>query len=225
MDIIRWVLLWTIGLKPAVISRLHKITGEYYPGMFLPSILISMMNEVKRGYYEVATHNIKSDFSGQYTSLTIRSDVKTWLEDNHKRLGEDYKEYKTSSFAQFACVFMLNMFQSRSAQNYIVKLKESDFHWLEDEYKKRKIMVLISFEQFADMFLKEILERMNAAKEIFYFLTLPATSIRVSPDVRSFASNYGRMLNREYCSLCINLLYLYAYRRLDLPCRIHYLFE
>ena len=93
----------TIGLKPAVISRLHKITDEYYPGMFLPSTLIIMMNEVKRGYYEVATHNIKSDFSGQYTSLTIRSDVKAWLEDNHKRFGEDYKEkYKTSSFAQFA---------------------------------------------------------------------------------------------------------------------------
>jgi hypothetical protein len=163
----------TIGLKPSVISRLHKITDEYYPGMFLPSTLIIMMNEVKRGNYEVAIHNIKLDFSGQYTSLTIRSDVKTWLEDNHNRLGEDYKaKYKITSFAQFACVFMLNMFLSKSAaQNYIVKLKESDFHWLEDEYKKRKQQYkenysIYSFEQFADIFLKEILERINAAKKI-----------------------------------------------------------
>jgi hypothetical protein len=163
----------TIGLKPAVLSRLQKITDEYYPGMFLPSTLIIMMNEVKRGYYEVGTHNVKLDFSGQYTSLTIRSDVKTWLEDNHDKLGEDYEaKYKIRSFAQFACVFMLNMFESKfAAQNYIVKLKESDFHWLEDEYNKRKQQYkenysTYSFEQFAGLFLKEILERMNAAKKI-----------------------------------------------------------
>src|ERR671932_2095433 len=81
----------TIGLKPAVLYRLQRITDEYYPGMFLPSTLIIMMNEIKRGYYQVGTNNVKLDFSGQYTSLTIRSDVKTWFEDNHKKFGEEYE--------------------------------------------------------------------------------------------------------------------------------------
>lgn len=30
--------------------------------------------KIKRGYYEVGTYNVKLDFSGQYTSLTLRSD-------------------------------------------------------------------------------------------------------------------------------------------------------
>jgi hypothetical protein len=163
----------TIGLKPAVLTRLQTITDEYYPGMFLPSTLIIMMNEIKRGRYEVGTYNVKLDFSGQYTSLTIRSDVKTWLEDNHKKLAEGYEgKYKIRSFAQFACVFLLNMFESKSAtRNYIIQLKESDFHWLEDEYEKRKQQYretnnVCSFEQFASIFLKEILERINTAKKI-----------------------------------------------------------
>ena|SRR5919198_188850 len=89
----------TIGLKPSVLSMLQKITDEHYPGMFLPSTLNVMMNEIKLGYYEIGTHNLNLDFSGQYTSLTIRSDVKTWLEDNHKKLGEEYGgKYKIKSF-------------------------------------------------------------------------------------------------------------------------------
>jgi hypothetical protein len=163
----------TIGLKPAVLTRLQMTTDEYYPGMFLPSTLIIMMNEIKRGYYEVGTYNVKLDFSGQYTSLTIRSDVKAWLEENHKKLAQEYeRKYKIRSFAQFACVFMLNIFESKSAtRNYVIQLKESDFHWLEDEYEKRKqqykeINNVFSFEQFASIFLKELLERINTAKKI-----------------------------------------------------------
>jgi hypothetical protein len=58
------------------------------------------MNEIKRGYYEVGIYNVKLDFSGQYTSLTPRSDVKTWLEDNHKKLAGEYEgKYKIRSFA------------------------------------------------------------------------------------------------------------------------------
>jgi hypothetical protein len=163
----------TIGLKPAVLSRLQKITDEYYPGMFLPSTLIIMMNEIKRGCYKVGIHNVKLDFSGHYTSLTIRSDVKIWLEDNYKKWGEEYgRKYSIKSFAQFVCVFLHNMFESKSAtQNYVIRLKESNFHWLADEYEKRKQQYkenygIYSFEQFADIFLKEILERINAAKKI-----------------------------------------------------------
>ena len=130
----------TIGLKPAILSKLQQATDEYYPGMFLPSALIILMNEIKREYYSVEMHDMKVDFSGGYTSLTIRRDVKEWLEGNYANLKEDYnQEYNANNFTKFASIFMLNMFESKaSAQNYIVKLRESDFHWLVDEYEKRK---------------------------------------------------------------------------------------
>jgi tRNA(Met) C34 N-acetyltransferase TmcA len=166
----------TIGLKPAILSKLQKDTDEFYPGMFLPSALIIMMNEVKRGYYSVEMHNIKADFSGRYTSLTIRSDVKAWLEENYEKLKEDYDcKYRANSFTQFAGIFMLNMFESKaSAQDNVVRLKEADFRWLVDEYEKRKQEYkakhgVQSFEQFADLFLKELLEKVNAAKKILSF--------------------------------------------------------
>ena len=114
----------TIGLKPAILSKLQKDTDEFYPGMFLPSALIIMMNEVKRGYYSVEMQNVKADFSGRYTSLTIRSDVKGWLEESYERLEEDYdRKYKAKHGVQ-------------------------------------------NFEQFTDVFLKELLEKVNAAKRI-----------------------------------------------------------
>lgn len=166
----------TIGLKPAILSKLQKDTDEFYPGMFLPSALIIMMNEVKRGYYSVEMHNIKADFSGRYTSLTIRSDVKAWLEENYEKLKEDYdRKYRANSFTQFAGIFMLNMFESKaSGQDNVVRLKEADFRWLVDEYERRNQEYkakhgVQSFEQFADVFLKELLEKVNAAKKILSF--------------------------------------------------------
>ena len=69
----------TIGLKPAILTKLQRATDECYPGMFIPSTLIIMMNEIKRGCYPVGLHNVRPDFSGQYISLPIRSDVKSWL--------------------------------------------------------------------------------------------------------------------------------------------------
>jgi hypothetical protein len=163
----------TIGLKPAILSKLQKDTNEFYPGMFLPSALIIMMNEIKRGYYSVEMHNINADFSGLYTSLTIRSDVKSWLEENYENLKEENDiKYKTNSFTQFAGIFMLNMFESKAAaQNNVIRLKEADFRWLVEEYGKRKQEYkakhgVYTFEQFADVFLKELLDRVNAAKNI-----------------------------------------------------------
>ena len=163
----------TIGLKPAILSKLQKDTDEFYPGMFLPSALIIIMNEIKRGYYSVETHNINADFSGQYTSLTIRSDIKSWLEQNYEYLKEEYDtKYKTNSFTQFAGIFMLNMFESKAAaQNNVIRLKEADFRWLVEEYGKRKQDYkakhgIYTFEQFADIFLKELLDKVNAAKKI-----------------------------------------------------------
>ena len=130
----------TIGLKPAILAKLQKDTDEFYPGMFLPSALIIMMNEIKRGYYSVEMHNINADFTGVYTSLTIRSDVKYWLEENYENLKEEYDtKYKTNSYTQFAGIFMLNIFESKAAaQNNIIRLKEADFRWLVEEFGKRK---------------------------------------------------------------------------------------
>ena len=166
----------TIGLKPAILTRLQKDTDEFYPGMFLPSALIIMMNEVKRGFYSVEMHNIRADFTGRYTSLTIRSDVKVWLEENYEKLKDDYdRKYKANSFTQFAGAFMLNMFESKAAaQDNVVKIKEADFRWLAEEYEKRKQEYrakygVQSFEQFADVFLKELLEKVNVAKKLLTF--------------------------------------------------------
>lgn len=156
-----------------MLSKLQKDTDEFYPGMFLPSALIIMMNEVKRGFYSVEIQNIKADFSGRYTSLTIRSDVKEWLEESYEKLKEDYdRKYRANSFTQFAGIFMLNTFESKAAaQGNIIRLKESDFRWLIEEYETRKHEYktkygVQSFEQFADVFLKELLEKVNQAKRI-----------------------------------------------------------
>lgn len=163
----------TIGLKPAIISKLQSATDEYYPGMFLPSALIIMMNEIKREYYTVGMHNVKIDFSGRYTSLTVRSDVKDWFEENYKVLKEKYeRKYRANNFTKFASIFMLNMFESKAdAKNNIINLKESDFAWLKFEYDQRRKEYetkfgVKTFEHFADVFLKDLLERINSAKKV-----------------------------------------------------------
>ena len=67
---------------------------------------------------------------------------------------------------------MLNIFESKAAsQNNIIRLKEADFRWLVEEFGKRKQDYkakhgVYTFEQFADVFLKELLDRLNAAKKI-----------------------------------------------------------
>ncbi len=163
----------TIGLKPAIISKLQNETDEYYPGMFLPSALIIIMNETKREHYTIGMHNIKIDFSGRYTSLTVRSDVKEWFGENYKILKEKYeKKYRANNFTKFASIFMLNMFESKAySRNNIVNLKEADFAWLKSEYDQRKEEYeakygVKTFEHFADLFLKDLLERINSAKKM-----------------------------------------------------------
>jgi hypothetical protein len=163
----------TIGLKPAILVKLQEATDRYYPGMFIPSTLIIMMNEIKRGYYQVGMHGIRPDFSGHYTSLTIRSDVKSWLQENYTNLQEHYgRKYGTNSFTQFACVFMLNMLESKAGiQGNTLRIRESDFLWLMDKYNEKKQHYqhkygTQTFEQFTDVFLREILEKIDAAKRI-----------------------------------------------------------
>ncbi|MFB5624881.1 MAG: hypothetical protein ACE5RP_08230, partial [Nitrosopumilus sp.] len=130
----------TIGLKPVILEKLHSITDEFFPGMFLPSTLIIMMNEIKRGYYTVNSHDLRLNLEGNYNSITIRSDVKLWLEENYNVFGEEYKKkYRVKSFANFLSYFLVNLFQSKvDAQNHVIKLKASDFKWLIEEYKKQQ---------------------------------------------------------------------------------------
>ena len=51
----------TIGLKPSIIKKLHDITDEFFPGMFVPSTLIIIMNEIKLGYFSIDSRDIKID--------------------------------------------------------------------------------------------------------------------------------------------------------------------
>lgn len=163
----------TIGLKPSILKKLHDITDEYFPGMFIPSTLIIMMNEIKRGNFSIDMHDVKIDLSGRYNSITIRSDVKQWLEENHNNLASEYeKKYNIKSYAQFLSYFLLNMMESKSeSQNHIIKLKASDFKWLIEEYKKKQESLkkdknFQTFESFSNEFLKELLDKVNEAKKI-----------------------------------------------------------
>lgn len=161
----------TIGLKPSISFRLQNLTDTFYPGMFLPSTLIILMNEVRLGYYSVDMHKISLDLSGRYNTLTIRSDVKEWLNENYEMLGEEYqKKYRVKCFANFVSYFLTNLFESKfDAQNHVIRLKESDFEWLRNEYKKQKTKnksQSITFERFADSYINEILERIKQAKEL-----------------------------------------------------------
>ncbi len=163
----------TVGLKPAIIKKLQDVTDRNYPGMFLPSTLIIMMNEVKKGYYSIELHNIRLDLSGHYNTITIRSDVQTWLSENHQRLGAEYeKKYRIKCFTKFASYFIVNLLESKlNAQNHIINLKESDFAWLREEYQKQKSNLkalhgIPSFERFADTYINSLFTKIKTAKEI-----------------------------------------------------------
>ena len=163
----------TFGMKPAITSRLQEVTDKVYPGMFLPSTLIIMMNEIKGGHYSVESHKLKLDLSGRYNTITIRSDVKEWLVENHKKFGDEYeKMYNVKCFTKFVSYFIVNVIESKgNAQNHSISLKESDFNWLQEEYKKQKKNLKnsnkdSSFERFADDYINELFVKIKAAKEI-----------------------------------------------------------
>ena len=163
----------TVGLKPVILNRLQEVTERNYTGMFLPSTLIIMMNEIKRGYYSVESHNIRLDLTGRYNTITIRSDVQQWLEENHDNLAEEYEDrYKVKCFTKFVSYFIVNMLESKiDAQNHAISLKESDFEWLKIEYQKQKNSLnnlndFPSFERFADMYINQLFSKIKAAKEI-----------------------------------------------------------
>ena len=82
----------TIGMKSSVISKLQNVTDKNYLGMFLPSTLIIMMNEIKANRYQVHSHKLQLDLTGRYNSITVRSDVKEWLQENYKIWSQEYQE-------------------------------------------------------------------------------------------------------------------------------------
>jgi hypothetical protein len=163
----------TIGLKSDLMERLQSITNTFYPGMFLPSTLIIMMNEVKRGYYSVSSHNIKLNLSGRYNSITIRLDVADWLKENYTELKEEYEQkYHAKCRSVFMSYFLANLIESKfDNQNNMINLKGSDFKWLQKEYLKFKAdskleYQIPTFEKFADVYLNELLKKIEAAQEI-----------------------------------------------------------
>ena len=160
----------TVGLKPSIINRLQDITDKNYPGMFLPSTLIIMMNEVKKGYYSVESHNIKLDLTGHYNTITIRSDIQEWLEKNQEKLGEEYeKKYRAKCFTKFVSYFIVNLLESKyEANNRSINLKESDFIYLQKEYQRHKEFSHegLGFEKFVDDYINELFGKIKAAKEI-----------------------------------------------------------
>jgi len=163
----------TIGLKPDILLRLQNITNVYFPGMFLPSTLIILMNEVKRGFYSVNLHSLRLDVSGRYNSITIRLDVSDWLRENYKEMSEEYeKKYNIKGFSRFTSYFLANLFESKlDSQNHVIRLKEADFSWLQEEYAKFKAnnkgkCPVPTFEKFADVYLNEMSYKIKAAREI-----------------------------------------------------------
>jgi hypothetical protein len=160
----------TVGLKPSIINRLQDITDKNYPGMFLPSTLIMMMNEVKKGYYAVESHNIKLDLTGHYNTITIRSDIQEWLEKNQEKLGEEYeKKYRAKCFTKFVSYFIVNLLESKyEANNRSINLKESDFIYLQKEYQRHKEFSHegLGFEKFVDDYINELFGKIKASKEI-----------------------------------------------------------
>jgi len=110
------------------------------------------------------------DLTGHYNTITIRSDVQEWLEENQEQLGEEYEEkYRAKCFTKFVSYFIINMLESKyDAKNHAIHLRESDFNSLQKEYQKQKNISheIISFEQFVDGYINELFGKIKAAKEI-----------------------------------------------------------
>ncbi len=163
----------TIGLKPNVLSMLQNLTDMFYPGMFLPSTLIILMHEVRLERYSVEMRRMRIDLSGRYHTLTIRSDVKEWLKENHEGLADDYKKnYSVKCFSNFVSYFLANLLESKiDSQRNVIRLKESDFSWLQEEYDQRRKSAAAgadvgSFERFADSYINDLLRKMREARAI-----------------------------------------------------------
>jgi len=162
----------TIGVKPSVMEKLQHVTDRNYLGMFLPSTLIIMMNEVKAGRYTIQPHKLRLDLTGRYNTITIRSDIKEWLKRSFEENKEEYLElYNVKCFTRFVSYFLVNMIESKNdLENNALKMSEGDFKWLREEYKKRKRSdpkyKTMNFEQFVDGFVSEIIGKVKTARAV-----------------------------------------------------------
>ncbi len=162
----------TIGVKPLVMEKLQQVTDRNYLGMFLPSTLIIMMNEVRAGRYAVNTHRLRLDLSGRYNTITIRSDIKEWLKENYEEQKEEYfRNYGVKCFTKFVSYFLVNMIESKNdLHENALKMNETDFKLLRDEFKKlRKTnqkYKKLDFEQFVDEFVSDMIQRVKTAREV-----------------------------------------------------------
>tara|TARA_B110000914_G_scaffold190936_1_gene177142 strand:+ start:229 stop:747 length:519 start_codon:yes stop_codon:yes gene_type:complete len=161
----------TIGMKPVVIAKLQEVTDKNYLGMFLPSTIIIMMNEIKAERYQVHSHKLRLDLTGRYNSITVRSDVREWLHANYALLSEEYHDkYRINCFTKFVSYFLVNMIESKNdTQDNILNLKETDFKFLHKEYQKQKKALKnemkFNFEQFVDNYISELFNKMEMAKK------------------------------------------------------------
>ena len=153
-------------------EKLQQVTDRNYLGMFLPSTLIIMMNEVRAGRYAVNTHRLRLDLSGRYNTITIRSDIKEWLKENYEEQKEEYfRNYGVKCFTKFVSYFLVNMIESKNdLHENALKMNETDFKLLRDEFKKlRKTnqkYKKLDFEQFVDEFVSDMIQRVKTAREV-----------------------------------------------------------
>ena len=110
--------------------------------------------------------------TGRYNTITIRSDIKEWLKSSYEENKEEYLElYNVKCFTRFVSYFLVNMIESKNdLENNALKMNESDFKWLRDEYKKRRKTTAkyktVNFEQFVDGFVSEIIEKVRTARAV-----------------------------------------------------------
>ena len=110
--------------------------------------------------------------TGRYNTITIRSDIKEWLKNSYEENKEEYLElYNVKCFTRFVSYFLVNMIESKNdLENNALKMNESDFKWLRDEYKKRRKTTAkyktVNFEQFVDGFVSEIIEKVRTARAV-----------------------------------------------------------
>lgn len=181
----------TLNLKPRILAMLANVTDTFYPGMFFPSTLIMLMNEVKLGRFAVAVHDYKMDLTGRWSTLTIRADIKEWIEQNYDESGAEYRaRYGTKLRSEFVGLFLFNLFESKyESQGSVIRLRESDWKWLRAEYERQKTSrewfqgmaqhhdsaerapkptdgAPVTFDAFASAYVREMLFRMRVAKKL-----------------------------------------------------------
>ena len=156
----------TIAIKPITNERLQKMTNQMH-SMFIPSTLIMLMNEIRNGEYNIHSHRLSLDLSGNYISITIRDDVNEWLEKKFKEFAKEYEEkYQIKRFTKFVNYFILNMLESKiDSKIQSVNLNQFNFVWLQKEYQKQKKNLQgLTFEEFTNIYISNLFSKIDRKK-------------------------------------------------------------